>query len=269
MHSSNPKSLVTVAMVTFNSEKYVAMAIESVLSSSYEHFELLISDDNSCDKTWEIIKSYTDPRIRAVRNEKNIGEYPNRNQCIERSSGKYLLFIDGDDMIYPHGLEFMVKMFERFPHCGMALMRWYKRNIFYPVTISPHQFYQGVYFNYGFNDIAFSNTLFNTQVLKAEKGLSVRYVSGDNYIRLVLGKKYDTLLISDGLTWWRETPNQASSKISASAKAFMESIDLELEMLKAHCPLTEMEINEAKQNIETKILRQLARVIILPRPADS
>jgi len=58
---------VTVAMVTYNSGKYVGVAIESVLSSSYTNFELIISDDASGDNTWDIISSYNDARIRAYR----------------------------------------------------------------------------------------------------------------------------------------------------------------------------------------------------------
>ena len=91
--------LVSVITVTYNSEAYVRDAIESILASSYVNFELLIQDDQSVDSTWTIIGEYKDTRIKAVRNEVNIGEYPNRNRALERVTGKYVLFIDGDDMI--------------------------------------------------------------------------------------------------------------------------------------------------------------------------
>src|ERR1039458_6787046 len=102
MTTPNPK--VTVAMVTFNSAKYVAQAIESILAQDFSSFELLICDDCSTDQTWAIIQGYVDTRIRAIRNDKNIGEYANRNQALFRAEGKYLIFIDGDDYLYPHCL---------------------------------------------------------------------------------------------------------------------------------------------------------------------
>src|SRR5438046_2702713 len=114
-HGYDRAPLVTVAMVTHNSEKYVAEAIESVLAQDFRNFELLICDDCSTDRTWELIKRYSDRRIRAIRNETNLGEYPNRNKALYLARGRYFMFIDGDDYIYPHGLGFMVKMIDRFP----------------------------------------------------------------------------------------------------------------------------------------------------------
>src|SRR5258706_6333730 len=99
--------LVTVAMVTYNSARYLTEAIESVLAQEFEDFELLICDDCSRDDTWQIASRYDDPRIRAVRNEFNMGEYQNRNQALRLARGKYVMFLDGDDFLYPHGLGFM------------------------------------------------------------------------------------------------------------------------------------------------------------------
>jgi len=256
LDTENNSPIVTVAMVTYNSEAYIRSAIDSILASSYVHFQLVISDDCSTDSTWKIIESYKDKRIIASRNTQNIGEYPNRNKCIELAKGKFLIFIDGDDMIYPHGLEFMVKMLMKFPQCGMALMRWYKKNIFYPVVISPYMFYLETFFNEGYNNIAFSNVLFNTELLQKMGGLPTQYRSGDNYIRLKFGAIYDTLLINDGLTWWRETPNQASSIIKLNTNYLIEDFKVSFSFLnKSTCPLNDLEKEQARFNLNTKILK--------------
>jgi glycosyltransferase involved in cell wall biosynthesis len=250
--SENP--LVTVVTVTYNSSSYVKDAIESILSSSYKNFELIIGDDASTDHTWSIIREYKDPRIVAYRNQENLKEYPNRNKAVSLAKGEYLIFIDGDDLIYPHGLEFMVRMLHAFPDCGMALMRWYKKNIFYPVVIKPQQLYAGIYFNYGFNDIAFSNVLFRTRMLLDVGGFPAHIQAGDNYIRFKIGGLYDTLLINDHLTFWRETPGQGSSKIYTKFEALIEHFNLYFDFLDTPV-LSKEEKVKAKENINIQVYR--------------
>jgi glycosyltransferase involved in cell wall biosynthesis len=234
-----------------------------VLCQSYRNFELIICDDASKDATWNIIQQYKDPRIRAYRNEKNIGEYPNRNSGIVRALGEYLIFIDGDDMMYPHGLEFMVKMLHAFPDCGMALMRWFKNNLFYPVVITPHQFYTGVYFGYGFNDTAFSNILFRTKVLKEAGGLSNEHAAGDDYVRLAIAAAHPTLLIIDNLTWWRETPGQASTQLSNSDVGIISGYKMKMKFLLAeNCPLSANEKELAKINMSISLSRYIVKQIL-------
>jgi glycosyltransferase involved in cell wall biosynthesis len=256
--------LVTVAMVSYNSSAYIRPAIESVLCSSYPHFELLIADDNSTDDTWEIIGSYTDRRIRAIRNEKNLGEYPNRDQCVRLAAGQYLIFIDGDDIVYPHGLEFMVRMLEAFPECAMALMCWFRKNLIYPAVISSRQFYIGEYFGRGFLGTAFSNVVFRTAILRNAGSLTMGYKCGDDYIRYKIALQHPVLLITDGLTWWRETPGQAFQTHQRSGRLFLDSFKLKFEFLDhPDCPLSTEEIEQARENLykmlSTEILKALIR----------
>src|SRR5579862_7767811 len=114
---------VSVLMTAYNREKYVAEAIESVLKSSYKNFELIIVDDRSSDNTLAVAKKYeqNDSRVRIYLNEKNLGDYPNRNQAASYAQGKYLKYVDADDYIYPWGLELMVRMMEQHPEAGWGL----------------------------------------------------------------------------------------------------------------------------------------------------
>lgn len=241
--------LVTVITVTYNSSAYVRDAIESILSSSYENFELIIGDDSSPDDTWAIIQEYTDRRIVSYRNESNLGEYPNRNKAINLATGKYLIFIDGDDMIYPHGLEFMVRFLEAFPDCGMALMYPYLNWMYYPAIVTSRDFYVSNFFSKGFNDLAFANTLFNTRILKEASMLPLTYKAGDTYVRLKIASKYPTLLVQDQLTWWRETPGQASESVRNTPSAIVENYLLHAEIiLDSTNPLSEDERIKAMQN---------------------
>ena len=88
-------NLVSVLMTSYNREKYIAEAIESVLASSYTNFELIIVDDHSADNSFTIAKEFEkkDSRVRVFKNEKNLGDYPNRKYAASLATGKYLKFV--------------------------------------------------------------------------------------------------------------------------------------------------------------------------------
>lgn len=255
--------LVSVVTVTYNSSTYIREAINSILNSSYKNFQLIVGDDCSTDNTWEIISEFHDSRIVTYRNDHNLREYPNRNKAIGLARGEYLIFIDGDDMIYPHGLEFMVKMLHAFPSCGMALMRWFKNDLFYPIIISPEQFYIGEYLGDSVLGTAFSNILFRTEILKKNGGLSTRFRAGDDHIRYKIAATYDSLIISDGLTWWRETPGQASQLFNSSFNGFIEVFEMKFMFLaEESCPLNEIDKINAKENLEIAIAKKMVRLLL-------
>jgi len=106
--------LITVYMVTYNAQKFIARAIYSVLSQTYKNFELLIVDDGSTDKTKEAAASYSDDRIRYIYQEhKNFASGVNR--AIGRAKGKYIIGVDSDDFIAPDYIEKMVAFAEKHP----------------------------------------------------------------------------------------------------------------------------------------------------------
>jgi len=207
--------LVTVITVTFNSSAYVRDAIDSVLAQQYTNFEYIIGDDCSTDNTWDIIGEYNDPRIRKYRNAENLQEYPNRNKAIEMATGKYLLFIDGDDILLTHGLGYYVAMIEKFPEAGMVIQKGYYNNIVFPALLQSEEVIRNHYF--GHEDMlssSFASNFFNTTILKKEGLLSTNYKGGDNEIRVRIALRYPTLFIAGWVSWPRETPGSASSKIS-------------------------------------------------------
>ncbi|HEV3223189.1 MAG TPA: glycosyltransferase [Puia sp.] len=104
--------LVSVAMPVYNAEKYIMQAIDSVLGQSYPHFELVIVNDGSTDRSKEIIHSYSDKRIRFYDNEVNLGITKTRNKCIQYATGKYIAVLDNDDIALPFRLEKQVEFLE-------------------------------------------------------------------------------------------------------------------------------------------------------------
>lgn len=214
--------LVTVAMVTYNSEKYIRIAIDSVLASTYTNFELIISDDCSTDSTWEIIQSYNDSRIVATKNETNLREYGNRERCIHLAKGKYFIFIDGDDMIYPWGIQFAINEIERFPEAGMALAMQWRSYIFYPYLLTPRENMLFTYFGKSFLDTSFAQSFFNTKILKSAIPFPEGIIAGDGYIKKKISIANSVLLINGPIAWWRQTPGQASEQLSKGFKGFFD-----------------------------------------------
>ena len=160
--------LVSVLMTAYNREKYIAEAIESVLASSFKDFELIIVDDCSKDRTVEIARRYTsDSRVQVRVNEKNLGDYPNRNRAASFACGKYLKYLDSDDVIYPHGLEVMVSSMERFPDAVLGLIRPQRNDRPDPAQISPKEAYVQHFLKGGFLDAGPSGTIIQTLAFRS------------------------------------------------------------------------------------------------------
>lgn len=95
----NREPKVSVVLPTYNRSLFIERAIKSILSQSYEDFELLIIDDGSTDNTAEIISKYSmrEPRILYLKNENNLGIQKTLNKGLREAKGKYIARIDDDD----------------------------------------------------------------------------------------------------------------------------------------------------------------------------
>ncbi len=98
--------LVSIIMPLYNCEKYIAETINSVLLQTYTNWELLIVDDCSTDNSVEIVKEFAqkDARIKLYEFEQNVGVATARNKAIELSKGRYIAFLDSDDIWLPEKL---------------------------------------------------------------------------------------------------------------------------------------------------------------------
>ncbi|MBA4317329.1 MAG: hypothetical protein C0412_02910 [Flavobacterium sp.] len=99
-HNDRKRPLITVVMPVLNGEKYLADAIDSVIHQEYRHFEFIIVNDGSTDKTDEIIKKYQkiDKRIVYIKNNKKTGQSLARNVAIKVAQGEYIALADSDDI---------------------------------------------------------------------------------------------------------------------------------------------------------------------------
>ena len=97
--------LVTIAIPTFNRASWLKDCVLSALAQSYSRFEVLVSDNASTDETQDILKQFSDPRLRVVRQQHNIGLLPNWNTSLAEARGEYIVFVSDDDRIAPFLLE--------------------------------------------------------------------------------------------------------------------------------------------------------------------
>lgn len=111
---TEPNPLVSVMMPAYNAGEYIASAIESVLGQHQANLELIVVDDGSRDDTAAIVRGFSDPRIVFVQ-QVNGGEAAARNKALDHVRGRYIAFLDADDLHTPEHLELTVRYLEEHP----------------------------------------------------------------------------------------------------------------------------------------------------------
>lgn len=104
--------LVSIIMTAYNTEAYVGKAIESALGQTYKNIEMIVVENGSCDGTREIIKSFNDPRLKVLLNEKNEGMDPALNRALRHATGKWVTSLDSDDWFAPERIERLIEIAE-------------------------------------------------------------------------------------------------------------------------------------------------------------
>lgn len=107
------KDLVSIITPTYNCAKFIGATIESVLNQTYQNFEMIIVDDASKDNTEEVVKSFKDKRIKYIRLSKNSGPAVARNRAMEEAKGKYMAFLDSDDLWKREKLEKQINFIKK------------------------------------------------------------------------------------------------------------------------------------------------------------
>ncbi len=230
----NTKPLFTVATITYNSSKWVKQTFDSVLSSTFTDFEFLISDDCSTDNTWSIIEQYNDPRIRAWRNDYNLGEYVNRNKVLNEAKGKYILFIDGDDILYKDALAEYANYAHAFPQAAAiwGVYSVYFDFVAFPYLFTPEQLTSLNFLStYPVTVVGFTDSVFGVNELKQLGGFDERFAIGDTYIKRKFSCFFNVLLVPAGRAFWRQYPEQASNKVRSYYRNLIETYKIDNELL--------------------------------------
>jgi glycosyltransferase involved in cell wall biosynthesis len=113
--------LVTIAIPTFNRASWLGECIGAALAQSYQNFEVLVSDNASTDETPVVLGQISDPRLRVVRQEENIGLIRNWNACLAEATGDYIVFVSDDDLVAPFLLERCVTLIKEEPKLPIVI----------------------------------------------------------------------------------------------------------------------------------------------------
>lgn len=116
----NNKPRVTVLMPVYNGGSFLREAIDSILAQNYRDFELLIIDDGSSDGSAAVVESYSDQRIRFIRNGKNLGLVNTLNKGLDLARGEYVARMDQDDISLPLRLEKQVACLDANADIGVC-----------------------------------------------------------------------------------------------------------------------------------------------------
>jgi len=138
--------LISILMSVYNGETTLAAAMDSVLAQTFTDFELIVCDDGSQDRTWEILSEYEkkDPRVRTFQNARNEGLGASLNRCLQMAKGRYIARQDADDISAPERLEktlaYLQKENAPYVGCGVYVFDdsgvWSRR--MFPERIDKH-----------------------------------------------------------------------------------------------------------------------------------
>ncbi|MFB9054539.1 glycosyltransferase family 2 protein [Formosa undariae] len=252
----NSTPLVSVLMTVYNREKYIAEAIASVIASTYQNWELIIVDDRSKDTSVEIAKSFQDKdeRIKVYINEHNLGDYPNRNQAASYAKGKYLKYVDADDMIYPHGIELLVYYMEQFPDAGYGLCSLAQdKEKQYPFQLNPEEAYKRHYFEQNLFHKAPLSAIINKSAFNKVGAFSGKQHLGDFEMWHVLSQKFPVVLMPPGIVWYREHDDQQMNDNRTDPYVPFKYMLIAEDLLNSDkCPLSTLDKEKAFKKVKNQ-----------------
>lgn len=261
--SDKIQPVVSVLMTSYNREKYLAFAIESVLASTFTNWELIIVDDGSSDETVTIAKRYEeqDARIRVYQNEGNLGDYPNRNMAASYATGTYLKYIDADDYIYPWGLEILVNSMAQYPTAGWGLCSLPPdRKKPYPFELSPAEIYDYHNFTSPLFHKAPLSAIIKRSCFEAIGGFSGKQHLGDFELWHLLGLQHNLVLMPEGIVWYRIHDQQESvsnrSNITVKAKYDVAKLHF-YKSMGSNIPLSDAKRQLVIREIEQKLRKSM------------
>ena len=258
---------VSILTTVYNREKYIAACIDSVLASSYQDWELIIVDDVSSDTSVAIARAYEqkDARIKVYVNDKNLGDYPNRNKAASYAKGKYLKYLDADDIIYPHGLEIMVLTMEQFPEAGLGISQKVAEDVKpYPFVMQPKETFTREFLMRGVLGLGPTGTIIKRDAFETLCGFTgTRYI-GDTEMWYKIALIYPVVKMEDELIFWRQHDEQQIVFEKKDANVLKMRYQLTRDVLKLAKKLfTKVEFSKALDSIQNKYAITIWRLIVI------
>lgn len=259
----NSMPLVSVLITAYNRRDFIAAAIESVLASSLIDFELIVVDDGSTDGTAGIALEFAakDPRIRVYLNEKNVGQFENRNKAAEYASGKYLKYVDSDDMILPGTLELMVAGMELYPAAGIGLVYNDMNKI--DLTVIPYRCFNSRnawLWHYTKGGMLFpgpTGCIFRKDHFFEQGGFPLHLgINGDIYLNLRIAAISSVVVFPGTIVFWRKHSAQVDQLQQDYFKMHQERFIINQSLLLGNSlPLSKTELSKIKFSCKVLFIR--------------
>ena len=237
----NPR--VSIGIPSYNHEKYISQTIDSILNQTFQDFEIIITDDGSSDNTVDVIKSFSDNRIKLFVFEKNQGACKALNNCIINSKGEYFANISSDDVWEPDKLEKQVKFLDENPLIPAVFTKvkiidengkpFKNKNHFYSDIFEQKNRSRSSWLNkffYQGNCVCHPSLLIKKDVydkIGLYNELMANIPDFDMWVRLCL--KYDFHILDEKLTKFRvrdDEYNVSGDKISTHIRVRFEMLNL-------------------------------------------
>lgn len=265
MKNSELQFVVSVLMTAFNREKYIKESIESVLSSTFTQFELIIVDDCSTDGTVDIVRKYQslDSRVKLFLNTKNLGDYPNRIKAADLAKGKYIKYLDSDDIMYPTCLETMVRSMELF-NANFGLCCGFYPNSPLPFYLNPRESFIQHFIGGGLLGRSPLSAIINREFYHFIGGFNEERMVSDVEFWFRCALHSGVVLMQDGMTWAREHADQETQMNIGLENRYKEIEDYYLAHAKT--PLSADDVRRIR-NLEKRkrfnsAIRRIAKLFI-------
>lgn len=210
--------LVSVIIPAFNSARYILQTLDSVLAQTEQDFEVIIVDDGSTDNTCSLIEHY-DSRITMFR-QHNQGIAGARNAGLSHASGKYIAFLDHDDIWHPDKLKAQLDCFRNHPDCGCVFSqfrRWDDRSppVFEDEELSATKldpnFSGWIYHRLILDNILLGTALFRRDVVRSVGQFSKDLPPSDDWDFVIrVSRNYPFCMLLQVSTLYRIHPGQTS-----------------------------------------------------------
>jgi glycosyltransferase involved in cell wall biosynthesis len=256
--------LVSVLITVFNRERYLAAAVDSVLAQTMQNFDIIIVDDCSTDASMDIAKGYAtrDSRVRLFRNQQNLGDYPNRMRAAGQANGRYLKYLDSDDLIYPSSLEIMVRAMQAHPDVALGLSHSKPEDEQpYPWKLTSVEAWRKQFLGRGCLSAGPSASIMRREAFVEIGGFGNWGVLNDTDLWCRMAARWPIVLLPPGLVWWRRHEQQEFTRNDAAGKYLENGFALNSERLSSkECPLPEAERQTALKRIRQHHARRLLSV---------
>ena len=253
---------VSLLVTVYNRAGFLGQTLQSILASDFRDFEVVVVDDCSTDRSLEVAERIAreDYRIRLIQNEQNLGDYGNRAKAASLARGKYLKYVDSDDLIYPHTLQVMVDAMEKNPETGFALSHSLPEDDEpYPWVLTPQESYRKHFLGRGCFACGPTGAIIRRTSFEEVGGFRPEWrVLSDIDLWLRLGAKWSVALLPPGLVWWRRHSGQEFSGKDAGLVYLRRGYELAINALTdSRCSLSGCDKIAAVAKVRNNYARRL------------